>query len=75
MSMGKDPASSVVDAFGRTHDHENLFICGTGVMPTAATMNSTLTAIALALRTAEHILPAESTRAATTAGDREASPA
>jgi choline dehydrogenase-like flavoprotein len=62
--MGSDPASSVVDAFGRAHDHENLFICGTGVMPTAATMNSTLTAVALALRTAEHILPAKSTSAA-----------
>lgn len=57
MSMGNDPKSSVVDGFGRTHDHENLFVCSTGVMPTAATMNSTLTAIALALRTAEHILP------------------
>jgi len=57
LSMGSDPKSSVVDAFGRAHDHENLFLCGTGVMPTAATMNSTLTAIALALRTAEHILP------------------
>jgi choline dehydrogenase-like flavoprotein len=62
--MGSDPASSVVDAFGRAHDHENLFICGTGVMPTAATMNSTLTAVALALRTAEHILPAKSPSAA-----------
>ncbi|MBQ4856332.1 GMC family oxidoreductase [Rhodanobacter sp. B2A1Ga4] len=64
MSMGNDPASSVVDAFGRTHDHENLFVCSTGVMPTAATMNSTLTAVALALRTAEHILPAKQARAA-----------
>ncbi len=57
MSMGNDPKNSVVDGFGRTHDHENLFICSTGVMPTAATVNSTLTAVALALRTAEHILP------------------
>lgn len=57
MSMGSDPKTSVCDAFGRTHDHENLFICSTGVMPTAATMNSTLTACALALRTAHHIMP------------------
>jgi choline dehydrogenase-like flavoprotein len=63
LSMGNDPATSVVDAFGRSHDHENLFVCGTGVMPTAATMNSTLTAVALALHTAEHILPAKPTRA------------
>lgn len=55
MGMGTDPNDSVVDAFGRTHDHENLFIASTGVMPTAATVNSTLTGVALALRTAEHI--------------------
>ena len=41
--------------FGRAHDHENLFMVGTGVMPTVATCNSTLTAVALALRTADHI--------------------
>lgn len=56
MRMGHDPATSVVDAFGRTHDHENLYIVSTGVMPTAATVNSTLTAVALGLRTAQHIL-------------------
>lgn len=72
LSMGNDPATSVVDAFGRSHDHENLFVCGTGVMPTAATMNSTLTAVALALRTAEHILPAKQAVVANAAGDREA---
>ena len=56
MRMGNDPATSVVDAWGRTHDHENLYIVSTGVMPTAATVNSTLTAVALGLRTAQHIL-------------------
>ncbi|MCW3474899.1 GMC family oxidoreductase [Limobrevibacterium gyesilva] len=55
MSMGNDPKDSVVDRFGRAHDHPNLFIAGTGVMPTAATVNSTLTGVALALRTAQHI--------------------
>jgi choline dehydrogenase-like flavoprotein len=55
MSMGNDPRDSVVDAHGRTHDHENLFIASTGVMPTAATVNSTLTGVALGLRTAKHI--------------------
>ncbi|MDR5783625.1 GMC family oxidoreductase [Caballeronia sp. LZ065] len=55
LSMGRDPRDSVVDPFGRAHDHENLFIVSTGVMPTAATVNSTLTAVALALRTAEHL--------------------
>lgn len=69
MSMGSDPASSVVDAFGRAHDHPNLFICSTGVMPTAATMNSTLTAIALGLRTAEHLLQEHHATAAVRAAD------
>ena len=73
MSMGNDPASSVVDAFGRTHDHENLFVCSTGVMPTAATMNSTLTAVALALRTAEHILPAKKAVSVNASSDHKAS--
>ncbi len=55
MAMGSDPATSVVDAFGRAHDHPNLYIASTGIMPTAATVNSTLTAVALALRSADHI--------------------
>lgn len=56
MSMGTDPKTSVVDGFGRAHDHDNLFIVSTGIMPTAATCNSTQTGVALALRTAQHIL-------------------
>jgi len=55
VSMGKNPENSVVDSFGQTHDHTNLFIASTGIMPTCATVNSTLTAVALALRTAEKI--------------------
>ena len=54
-SMGADAKDSVVDGYGRTHDHANLYIASTGVMPTAATVNSTLTAVAIALRSAEHI--------------------
>jgi choline dehydrogenase-like flavoprotein len=60
MMMGHDPATSVVNAVGRTHDHDNLYIVSTGVMPTAATVNSTLTAVALGLRTAHHILSQQS---------------
>ncbi len=55
VSMGADAKNSVVDGFGRAHDHPNLYIASTGVMPTAATVNSTLTAVAIALRSAEHI--------------------
>lgn len=60
LSMGLDPATSVTDAWGRAHDHDNLFMVGTGVMPTVGTCNVTLTAMALALRTADRI--AEETR-------------
>jgi choline dehydrogenase-like flavoprotein len=54
--MGTDPATSVVDPFGRTHDHPNLFLVGSGVFPTGATANPTLTLAALALRTAAEML-------------------
>jgi choline dehydrogenase-like flavoprotein len=53
--MGTDARDSVVDTFGRTHDHANLFLVGSGVFPTGATANPTLTLAALALRTAAHL--------------------
>jgi choline dehydrogenase-like flavoprotein len=53
--MGTNPRSSVVDPIGRTHDHRNLFLVGSGVFPTGATANPTLTLAALALRTAAEI--------------------
>jgi len=56
ISMGNDPKGSVCDQWGRAHDHENLFLASTGVMPTCATVNSTENGLALALRTAQHIL-------------------
>ena len=56
LSMGNDPASSVCDQWGRAHDHENLFLASTGILPTAATCNSTENGLALALRMTQHIL-------------------
>jgi choline dehydrogenase-like flavoprotein len=53
--MGDDPANSVVNSVGRTHDVENLWIVGSSVFATSATSNPTLTIAALALRTAEAI--------------------
>lgn len=53
--MGTDPRTSVVDAELRAHDHENLFMLGSGVFPTAGTANPTLTIAALALRAAAAI--------------------
>lgn len=53
--MGANAADSVVDADCRTHDHANLFIAGSGVMPGAATVNCTLTVAALALKLADKL--------------------
>ncbi len=53
--MGTDPASSVCDSFGRTHDHENLFVVGSPTLPSAGCTNGTLTFVALALRSAKEI--------------------
>jgi choline dehydrogenase-like flavoprotein len=53
--MGTDPEDSVVDADCRTHDSPNLFLATSGVMPTAAAVNCTLTIAALALRLADKL--------------------
>ena len=54
--MGHDPCASVVDAFGRSHDIDNLWICDNGVFPSALAANPALTIMALSLRTAEAFL-------------------
>jgi choline dehydrogenase-like flavoprotein len=48
--MGTDPKTSVVNTDQRAHDHANLFLLGSGVFPTSASSNPTLTIAALALR-------------------------
>lgn len=53
--MGNNPTDSVVDKFCRTHDHHNLFIASTGVNPSSAVVNPTLTSYALSLRIADSI--------------------
>jgi len=53
--MGADPAASVCDSFGRTHDHENLFVVGAPTLPHAGCTNGTLTFVALTLRSAGEI--------------------
>jgi choline dehydrogenase-like flavoprotein len=54
--MGTDPDASVVDAWGRSHDVENLFIFDGSVWPTSSGMNPTATIAALSLRCAEHLV-------------------
>ncbi len=53
--MGDDPATSVVDSYGRTHDHDNLFVVGSPTLPTGGCTNGTLTFVAVALRSAGSI--------------------
>ncbi|MGE5583875.1 MAG: GMC family oxidoreductase [Bacillota bacterium] len=54
--MGKDPETSVVDEWGRTHDHENLYLAGAPVFVTGGGGNPTETVMALAARTANHLI-------------------
>jgi quinoprotein glucose dehydrogenase len=56
--MGEDPKTSVCDGYGRTHDHENLFVVGSPTLPTGGCTNGTLTFAALTLRSADRIAEA-----------------
>ena len=56
--MGRDAKTSVVNEFGQTHDVKNLFICDTSVFVTGSGVNPTLTAMAIANRSAEFIAEA-----------------
>lgn len=55
--MGTDPAVSVLDPDLVHHVVRNLVVLGSGAFPTAAPANPTLTLVALALRSADRILP------------------
>ena len=53
--MGDNPASSVVDQYGRAHDVPNLYLYGASTFPTSSGLNPTSTIAAVALRSAEHL--------------------
>jgi choline dehydrogenase-like flavoprotein len=53
--MSADPRDGVTNAWGQTHDINNLFISDGSVLTTAGAANSTLTIVALALRQAEYL--------------------
>ena len=53
--MGRDPDTNVVDRWGFSHEAPNLGILGGSVMGTSGARNPTLTAQALAWRTAAHL--------------------
>lgn len=57
--MGTDAATSVVDTFGRSHDHANLYVVDASILPTSAAVNPALTVAALAMRTSDHLVKGE----------------
>lgn len=54
--MGRDPATSVVDPFGRAHDVPNLYLADGSIFVTGGAVNPTSTIVALAHRIARQIL-------------------
>ena len=53
--MGRDPQTSVVNEWGRSHDVKNLFIIDGSVFVTSAGVNPTSTIQAIALHVADSI--------------------
>ena len=57
--MGNDPAQSVVDAELKVHGVENLYVASSSVFPTTGQANSTLLAVAFAVRLAARLAAPE----------------
>jgi choline dehydrogenase-like flavoprotein len=53
--MSAKEGRGVTDAWGRTHEVPNLYVCDGSVFPTSSSRNPTLTIVALAIRQAERI--------------------
>lgn len=54
--MGDDPRTGVVDRNAEVWGTRGLYACGAAVFPTSGFANPTLTAVALALRLADHLI-------------------
>jgi choline dehydrogenase-like flavoprotein len=54
--MGSNPATSVVDLQGRTHELNNLYIADASIFPSCPSVGLGLTVIANALRISDQIL-------------------
>jgi choline dehydrogenase-like flavoprotein len=67
LRMGDDPSASVVDAAGRTHSVENLYVVDGSVFPTPAGVNPTLTIMANAWRVADGLVRTRGRASAATA--------
>jgi choline dehydrogenase-like flavoprotein len=53
--MGADPARSVVDSHGESHEVKRLFVGDASAMPRTLSVNPSLTIMALATRLASYI--------------------
>ncbi len=54
--MGSDPARSVLDAHGESHDVRRLFVGDSSAVPCTLSVNPSLTIMALASRLAEYLV-------------------
>ncbi|MZQ86080.1 LysM peptidoglycan-binding domain-containing protein [Paenibacillus sp. 5J-6] len=54
--MGNDPSTSATNPYGRIHGISNLYVADNSVIPYSGAANPTLTTVALAIRTTDHII-------------------
>ncbi|WP_421693914.1 GMC family oxidoreductase [Aestuariivirga sp.] len=54
--FGTDPATSVLDPFCKAWDLDNLYVVDASFLPSSTAVNPSLTIVAQAVRTAEHLL-------------------
>lgn len=59
--MGRDPGASVVDANGKVHGFDNLYVADGSVLPRASRVNPALTIYALGLRLGQRLIEEEPT--------------
>ena len=58
--MGDNPATSACNRYGQIHGISGLYVADNSVLPLTAGANPTLTTVALAIRTADHIVETSS---------------
>ena len=56
LRMGNDPKKFVTNRFGQTHDVPNLYVCDASVFPNCTDKTTTISILAFALRSTEHLI-------------------